>query len=621
MTGMNIKLSSKQSAIVYAEDGPILVKASAGSGKTRVLTERISYLLAKTQRKVLAITFTNKAAEEMKERLGSQPDISDKTFIGTFHGFCNYVLSNHGSSLGLFPMPHIFEEETDRTKLVEAAIAQTPSLNSTYLTRDARSQGYFCRDALDFISRTKRELLSETELSGRPSDKDLVLLYQTYQEMLSSQNAIDFDDLLLLTYRLFVERPKIASLYRRSYAYICVDEAQDLNYAQYSILKALTGNGENRNILMVGDPNQSIYAFTGSSADFMNKHFIEDYQPIVFELNDNFRSSKAVLNAARSIIPDTSDIANTIMEGKFDTYEASDEEDEAMWILREINDLISMKQHHDIEGDICYEKIAILARNKYVFKQMDAALSQDSIPFYYKKSPGPLIFESESMKLFDMGLRVILNPQDNLHMMRLYELLETDFVSNQKGIEALTDIHDHVQLRHFTLVLEALTQLKEDGSNFKSSMTQLRDEFITLTSISDDAKAMILHDITEIILHWYNYAKKADVKNLNSFRNALALGQTHPLAQHNGITLSTVHTMKGQEFDIVFLMGMDDGTFPDYRAIQKGGIDMTQEKNNAYVAFTRAKRFLYVSWPNSRLMPWGDTKHRNKSRFLSSLST
>lgn len=615
-----MKLSDKQAAVVYAKDGPILVKASAGSGKTRVLTERVRHLLAKTKRKVLAITFTNKAAEEMKERLSNKPDINEKTFIGTYHGFCNYVLSNHGDALDLFPMPHIFEEETDRTKLVEAAIGQTPSLNAIYLRKDARSRGFFCKDALEFISRVKRELIPESGLLEYTNDKDRVLLYRTYQEMLSSQNAIDFDDLLLLTYRLFVERPKIASLYRRSFEYICVDEAQDLNYAQYSVLKALTGNTENRNVFMVGDPNQSIYAFTGSSADFMNVHFLEDYQPIVFELNENFRSSKAVLRAAESIIPNTCDIKNTVIEGYFNIYEASDEKDEARWILGKINDLISLRNHDDIESEICYERIAVLARNKYVFKQIDLALSQNDIPFYYKKSPGPLIFESEAMKAFDMGLRVMLNPQDNLHMIRLYELLGTDFITDQKGIEALTDILSHIDAKHFTLILQTLIQLREDGSNFKNSMTQLHDQFITLNSIGDDDKAMILHDISEVILHWYNYAKKVDVKNLNSFRNALALGQTHPLAQHNGITLSTVHTMKGQEFDIVFLMGMDDGTFPDYRAIRSGGIDMTQEKNNVYVAFTRAKRFLYVTWPQSRLMPWGDTKYRNKSRFLTNFS-
>ena len=133
---------------------------------------------------------------------------------------------------------------------------------------------------------------------------------------------------------------------------------------------------------------------------------------------------------------------------------------------------------------------------------------------------------------------------------------------------------------------------------------------------NENDRFMIYNDIDELLKHWHNYAKKTDTKSLHQFKNAMALGQTHPLSQHTGITLSTVHTMKGQEFDIVFLIGMDDETFPDYRAVRSGGVEMSQEKNNLYVAFTRAKRFLFVSWPQKRMMPWGDYKARKISRFL-----
>jgi DNA helicase-2/ATP-dependent DNA helicase PcrA len=137
-----------------------------------------------------------------------------------------------------------------------------------------------------------------------------------------------------------------------------------------------------------------------------------------------------------------------------------------------------------------------------------------------------------------------------------------------------------------------------------------------LTIEYENEKSMIINDINELLKHWHNYAKKTDNKSLHQFKNSMALGQTHPLAQPTGITLSTVHTMKGQEFDIVFIIGMDDDTFPDYRAVRNGGIEMTQEKNNLYVAFTRAKRFLYITWPQKRMMPWGDYKLRKISRFL-----
>ena len=162
-------------------------------------------------------------------------------------------------------------------------------------------------------------------------------------------------------------------------------------------------------------------------------------------------------------------------------------------------------------------------------------------------------------------------------------------------------------------IVTLVKDLSDDGSNLKQRLKKFKN---SLTIKDENEKYMIFNDIDELLRHWQNYAKKTDIKSLHQFKNSMALGKTHPLTQHPGITLSTVHTMKGQEFDIVFIIGVDDETFPDYRAVRNGGIEMTQEKNNMYVAFTRAKRFLYVSWPQKRMMPWGDYKNRRISRFL-----
>ena len=162
-------------------------------------------------------------------------------------------------------------------------------------------------------------------------------------------------------------------------------------------------------------------------------------------------------------------------------------------------------------------------------------------------------------------------------------------------------------------ILNLILNLKDDGSNIKKCFEEFKENI----NVNDDnEKNMIFKDIEEFLKHWHNYDKKNKNRSLHQFNNAMALGETHPLTQHRGVTLSTIHTMKGQEFDIVFLIGMDDGTFPDYRAIKKGGIEITQEKNNLYVAFTRAKRFLYVTWPQKRKMSWGDDKDRSMSRLL-----
>lgn len=605
----DIKLSPKQQEIVFFEQGPLLVKASAGSGKTRVLTERIKKLLDKTKRKILAITFTNKAAEEMKERLENLADIKERLFVGTFHGFCQQVLENHGQMIGFPNIPHIFEDESDRLKLIEQAIQQTPSYQHSYEKRGSKQQKELCYRALNFISEVKRQLLSEDELSKKSNDEDLILLYTTYQEILNSQNAIDFDDLILLTYNLFISNPKIAALYRRTYEYICIDEAQDLNYAQYQLLRSLTID-EHRNVMMVGDPNQSIFAFNGSSSEYMLHMFVEDFHPTVIELKENYRSSKNVLQAAEKIIHDSSDIVNVVKEGIFEIHKMDDEENEAKWIMEKIAELIKLGKHDNIEGDITYEKIAILGRNKYVFKHLTDIFDEKGVPYYYKITPGSIKFESNLMKIFDMAFRVRLNQQDTLHWYKLLELC------NMPGAKNLKDLLNCLGEEVSKEALNTVINFSDEGSNFKLSLNNFSKYIEETNQIKDDnEKKMILNDIKELLEHWHEYAKKTDKKSLLQFKNSMALGKTHPLAQKNGITLSTVHTMKGQEYDIVFLMGMDDETFPDYRAVRNGGTEMVQEKNNAYVAFTRSKRFLYVTWPARRSMPWGDKK-RSISRFL-----
>ena len=607
-------LSPKQQDIVHIEDGPIYVKASAGSGKTRVLTERIRHLLGKTKRNILALTFTNKAGEEIKERLKDIPELKERLFIGTFHSFCEYVLENHGNLIGLSKMPHIFENEIDRLELIGQAIEQTPSYAKEYKELSKGEQIKFCYRVLKFTSQVKRKLISENDLFNSTNNENVVLLYQTYQDILRSQNAIDFDDLLLLTYNLFVNHPAVSSLYRRSYQYICIDEAQDLNNAQYQLLLALV-NAEHKNIMMVGDPNQSIFAFSGSSSDFMAKKFVKKFSPMTIELNENYRSSKEVLAATKKIVPEAEDIANTILEGIFEIHGFEDEDVEAEWIIKKIEELIQLKDHNDIEGRITYEKIAVLGRSKYVFNRLESLLYEDGLPFYYKMTPGSIQFESDLMKIFDLAIRFKLNPLDTLHRNHLFKLLKITPIETTELQVVVSKLNKGIKKE----LLEVVIRLNEDGSNFKKEFEAFKDNIAIQDEDEDeDERRMILNDIEDLLKHWRNYATKTDNKSLTQFMNAMALGQTYPLAQQNGIALSTVHTMKGQEFDIVFLMGMDDETFPDYRAIKSGGIALTQENNDLYVAFTRAKRFLYVTWPKKRLMPWGGYKDRKISRFLGS---
>ncbi|CAC9477345.1 ATP-dependent DNA helicase UvrD/PcrA [uncultured Gammaproteobacteria bacterium] len=606
-----IMLSKTQQSIVAALDGALYVKASAGSGKTRVLTERIRVLLSRSNKKVLALTFTNKAGQEIKDRLADIEEIDQRAFVGTFHGFCQSVLENHGHLIGYAEMPHIFEDEGDRLALIEQAIQLTPSYAASYSQQNKKDQGSFRYRALNFIADVKRQLINEADIAKRTEDENLILLYRGYQDILKSQNAIDFDDLLLKVYGLFIDYPKIAALYRRSFSAICVDEAQDMNNAQYQLLKALA-NGEFNHILMVGDPNQSIFHFNGSSPNYMDKAFVKDFDPRTIELNENYRSSIAVLQAAQQLIPDASQIEHTVKQGVFELYKVKNETSEAQWVVNKIQKIASLKNHGDIEGELNSEKIVVLARNKYLFKSLEEALQAANIPHYYKMTPGALKFESSLMQIFDLSLRVKLNIQDELHKKRLLDALSlTDEYADLSGI--VTSIHNDNQKAVINLVI----LLSDNGSNIKSQLEAFKNQ---ISIADDDEKNMLFRDIDELLIHWHNYAKTTDNKSLHQFKNAMALGQTHPLAQHSGVTLSTVHTMKGQEFDIVFIIGMDDETFPDYRAVRSGGVELTQEKNNLYVAFTRSKRWLYVTWPENRTMPWGDSKRREISRFLVNFS-
>lgn len=611
----NIQLSTKQKQVASHIEGALLVLASAGSGKTRVLTERIKQLANNTKRKILAITFTNKASEEIKERLQEDSDILDRLFVGTFHSFCSNVLEKHGSAIGYTELPQVFSEMEDRLKIIEDAIMETPTLMQRYNAMDQKQRNQFKNNALEVISQIKREVILDEDLEQRVDDKDVILLYFNYNELMTSMNAIDFDDLLFLTYRLFISNPNIAALYRRNFEYICIDEAQDLNKAQYMVLRSLTSD-EHRNVMLVGDPKQAIYGFNGSSSKYMDKIFIEDYNPVIIKLDENFRSARKVLELANKLIPKSSSLENVVIEGVCKILNFESVEKEANYVVSKIEQLLNSLSANDIEEEVTENRIAVLARNKYVLLPIEEKLKEKKIKYYYKSAIKGLSFDSTSGKIFNLALEVKVNPKDRLHISQLIRLVD---VKDQQNIE---DIKIHCSNALYQEILTAIIKLEEDGSNFKTTINGIISKLENKDNFTDlnDNELRIAHiDLCEIRNHWRNYERSTQTRTLGSFRNAMALGQTFQNEKNVGITLSTVHVMKGQESDIVFLVGMDDLTFPDYRAVQKGGLEMEQEKNNLYVAITRAKRHLYITYPLSRVMPWGDSKPRSKSRLLPEL--
>lgn len=599
-------LSAKQSEIVHLYQGSYLILASAGSGKTRILTERIKLLSKHQDGKILAITFTNKAAAEIAERLEISDTVKENVFVGTFHSFCQSILEVRFKFLGYKKMPHIFEKESDRLELIKDAIRDTPYFFSIYNKLDNSKKSSYLYEVLKFISTVKRELITPFDLSNESEHDEFKYLFENYQDLLRSQNAIDFDDLLWLVYELLINVPQVANLYQKSYRFICVDECQDLNKLQYFLLKALCGENIN-NVMMVGDPNQSIYGFNGSKPTFMLKDFVEDFNANVITLDENYRSSSAVINAANLVMNLNIEPSPYVIRGEFEIKELNDETTEAKFVAKRIKDLVALKFHNDIEGTIVYDRFSILARNHFVFKQVEAELKNNSIPYFYKSGNRGLTFTSFFLQVFDLSLRTKINPFDKLHQNQLDELLQLkDYNLADEIIQLKQSLSKEIQL-----VVETLTI-----DNFHLCLKKLRLLFEGC-NLDDDEKKLALYELSDLNIHLIKYKEQTMKPTLDGFKSSLALGLTNDsFDSAKGVCLSTVHTMKGQESEIVFLIGMDDGTFPDFRSVKSGGDELQQERNNLYVAFTRAKRFLFVSYPKYRTMPWGDVKPRSISRFL-----
>ena len=631
-------LSTEQREIAFQNDceGAVLVEASAGSGKTRILTERVRYLLSVPKDKffsVLCLTFTNKAAEEMRERLQNIPKLEERAYIGNFHEFClNKILRTRYTDIGLPEMPHIFNEE-DQRKTVEEVLYASDSLKAIYEFQDKspseriKAQQELLSKCINFISEAKRNLVVVPEYETQWADwtEDRTLLFKEYNRRLVNQNAMDYDDILLYAYRILSERPATAGMYRRSYKYIMIDEAQDLNYAQYQILRTLCGQ-EHRNVMMVGDPKQAIYGFNGSDPKYMQKYFLEDFKAEKKEIKKNYRSSQKILELAETIQPNGG-LKSSYFEGVCECCAFENEQAEAQWIIGKIKEWEKAGKYEEegkeVVENIALHNIAVLARNKYVFHTLTEELERDEAlknRFYLRK--GVERFEPESIliKVFDLGLRILINPYDLLHFRQLmYELKlpEKGGYGNQK--ETLLSLH---QSGSEILDKEALSLLVELWGKLDRNPKWLGDALQNLkqridkrtTEISEEEAPKIAYDLSELQKFWSAFVRKevAENQTITNFRYFLALNGSKENREE--LVLATVHTTKGLEFEIVFLMGMCEGVFPDYRA--KSEAQLREERNNVYVAVTRAKRAIYTTYPQNRRMPWGDNKPQQASRFM-----
>jgi DNA helicase-2/ATP-dependent DNA helicase PcrA len=615
-----IRLSSTQRQVVEFGEGPLLVVAGPGTGKTRVLTERVRRLLSipKEHFRVLALTFTNKAAREMEERLVDLGELGSRAFIGTLHGFCLQMLSERGKPVGITSTPQIFEQFSDRKQILAEAVALDPVLKSELMsTPDAKSRNQKLDQWLRAISQVKNKPITMAEFAD-PLERRV---YDAYNQGLQASGAHDFDDLLLLAYRLLTENEKIASFYRRLYRYICIDEAQDLNEAQFSVIRALCGSDFN-NVMMVGDPNQSIYGFTTSSPKYMEQ-FVRLYSATRIELGDNFRSSQVVVNIARALEPTYSVSGHLPIPGHAELLVGEDEEEEAKLVADEIERLCR-EGHPDIEGPITPASCAVLGRTRYTLLAVEKELNARDI-LCFKRVTSLHENESNLVEDFQLAMRTLANPRDQLHLAALFKrwaLEPPDEVLTEPSqvIALLGKSADATPSPRSNAVYSAIKLLSDVGSHLK-----LKPAIDVLRAQADkfeEGEKAAIYDDTEVMLReWDQYLRGGSSKShtLAGFLSSMALGTSQQL-NSDGVALLTVHSSKGLEFEVVFLIGMAEGVFPDYRA-QGRSTEMAEERRNAFVAVTRSRRLLYFSYPKRRMMPWGDVRVSKPSPFLGQISS
>ncbi|MBF0592501.1 MAG: ATP-dependent helicase [Nitrospirae bacterium] len=612
---MNHRLSTEQQRAVQHTYGALLVSAGPGAGKTRVLTERIRRLLKEESGnfQILALTFTNKAANEMIERLKDIPDINERAFIGTLHSFCTDVLARRGKPVGIDGLPQIFSNPYDRTSILTMAIN-----DDSYLLHELKETGDTEKQKKTIDIWLQRIIHYKSSLRGLSEIDDKIdrRIFEGYQSALCASGAVDFEDLLFLTYQLFDERPKIADFYRRLYRFICIDEAQDLNLAQYQVIRALCGD-EYNNIMMVGDKKQSIYGFNTADPKFMDD-FIKDYNATVIELHENFRCSRSVVARAK-MLDDTylAGVDNIPVSGVVELFACKDEDEEAQHVIQKVIGLCNTG-HPDVEGSIRLESCAVLGRTRYTLLKIEEKLGEKNLP-YYKQLKSDYEFESDLLVEFELCLRLLVNPKDRIHLDELRKKwgIGQKMVENKAvlGTQVISYLVSNTTDKKANVILEAVESL-----NISNDIVRMPKALGILEKYGgglddEDDKRAILEDTKVFNGEWDRFlrSQRARENDLASFMTHRALG-TMQQPRQEGLALLTVHSSKGLEFDVVFIVGMSDGTFPDYRA--KDAKAKEEERRNAFVAVTRSRRLLYLSYPQLKEMPWGKKKTQAPSLFL-----
>ena len=635
LNGMN----DRQAEAVQTTEGPLLIMAGAGSGKTRVLTHRIAYLIDEKMVNpwnILAITFTNKAAREMRERAEKLKTEAQDCLIATFHSMCVRILRREADHIGYnrnFTIVDPGEQRTLMKRILKNLNLDPKKWNE--------------RAILGTISNAKNDLIDEVayaNLAGDIYTEIVAKCYTAYQKELRQSEAMDFDDLIMLTLRLFDQNPDVLTYYQQRYQYIHVDEYQDTNHAQYQLVKLLASRF--KNICVVGDADQSIYGWRG--ADMQNiLDFEKDYpEAKVVLLEENYRSTKTILQAANEVIRNNrnrrpKNLWTQNEDGEeIVYYRANDEQDEALFVARTIDQLSREGYSH--------KDFAVLYRTNAQSRTVEEALLKANIP--YTMVGGTKFYSRKEIRDVISYLNLIANPSDNISYERVVN-------EPKRGIGPGTveKIRDFAASQEISL-LEASANIML--SPVKGKAAQAVYEFANLIlDLRDRLDDYSVTELVELVLKKTGYAaalaaqatleSQARIENIEEFLSVTKNFDENPdnpadetgldklsrflndLAliadtddgdmESSEVTLMTLHAAKGLEFPVVFLVGMEENVFPLSRASEDED-ELEEERRLAYVGITRAEKILYLTNANSRLL-YGRTNYNQPTRFLREISS
>ncbi len=610
-------LNEKQKEAVKKTEGPLLVLAGAGSGKTRVLTTRVAYMLLElgvSPSSILAITFTNKAAKEMKERIISMiGGIGYQIQISTFHSFGLLLIRENYEALGLDKNFTILDSD-DANTVIKKICKEKGFDPKIYNPKAIKNS----------ISSAKNELLDCKEYAKyaySDFEQKVVSVYEKYEEKLRISHSLDFDDLLMLPIRLFEKYPEILKRYQERFKYILIDEYQDTNKAQYTLTKMISA--KYKNICVVGDNDQSIYAFRG--ANYKNiLNFEKDYQnPEVILLEENYRSTQTILNAANAVIQNNKERKDKNLwtrnkEGeKIKYHKAMDEKEEASYVVREVMRLL--------DQGVTRNDIAVLYRTNAQSRNLEEVFLRENIP--YRVVGSFYFYKRKEIKDLICYLKLIYNVHDDVSLARVINVPKRGIgLKTIENIETNAFLHqcsmydaiEHGKELAFKRTIEKIKEKQKDLSltelvDFILEETGMKAELESEKSMEADIRLENLEEFKTITKH---FEEREGLVSLEDFLEEISL--VADIEEHKDIqdviTLMTIHSAKGLEFDYVFLVGMEEGIFPHSNSFSSNE-DLEEERRLCYVAITRAKEQLYIVNARKRTI-FGQDSYNVPSRFL-----